>query len=627
MLTGSEPARYAGSHGGGFSRAAVVGAGLMGRGIAVVLAAGGLDVILCDVDPDVLGPAVAEARSAAGAAAGHGQITGVEELHTAVGDADLVVEAVVEILSVKQEVVRQVSAAVPEAVIATNTSVLPVTAVAEQASDPSRVIGAHWWNPPDLMPIVEVVPGLRTARDVTSRVTALLARLGKTPVPVRRDVPGFIGNRLQHALWREAIALVADGICDADTVDLVARNTIGLRLARMGPLENADYVGLDLTADIHDAILPSLSTEGAPSPLLRDLVQRGQLGAKTGQGFLLWGPGERDTAKRELAGHVLAQAPSRAARCCVPRRSLAPPRRPAASPGAVGRRPSPRQQTAERSLSMTFPWPSGPNEAGLEFYDLSHPWGHGVPAWPYFEDVKIERLHGMAKSRVLTQKITTVMHSGTHIDAPGHVVEGAPLLHEIPLSAFFGTGVVMSIPKQKWDVITPDDLDAARPEIRPGDIVIVNTGWHHYYADSAQYYAYSPGFYKEAGEWFAARGVKAVGTDTQALDHPLATAIGPHGPAEAQGGLLPWAVAEYEAETGRKACDDFAEWEPCHRAILSQGIYGFENVGGDLDKVTGIRVTFAAFPWRWVGGDGCIVRLVAITDPGGSYRLEPGRGA
>ena len=266
----------------------------------------------------------------------------------------------------------------------------------------------------------------------------------------------------------------------------------------------------------------------------------------------------------------------------------------------------------------------------MEFYDLSHPWGHGVPAWPYFEDVKIERLHNMARSRVLTQKITTVMHSGTHIDAPAHVVEGTPFLHEIPLSAFFGTGVVVSIPKKKWEVVTAEDLEKASnvgPQIRPGDIVIVNTGWHHTYADSAEYYAYSPGFYKDAGEWFAAKGVKAVGTDTQALDHPLATSIGPHGPAEHTGGLLPWAVREYEEATGHKVLEDFPEWEPCHRAILSKGIYGFENVGGDLDKVTGKRVTFAAFPWRWVGGDGCIVRLVAIVDPAGSYRIETGQAA
>jgi len=276
---------------------------------------------------------------------------------------------------------------------------------------------------------------------------------------------------------------------------------------------------------------------------------------------------------------------------------------------------------------MTFTWPLGDAESQLEFTELSHPWGHGVPAWPYFEDVKIERLHGMAKSRVLTQKITTVMHSGTHIDAPGHVVEGAPLLDEIPLSAFFGTGVVLDIPKKKWEVVTPADLDAAsaKTPVRAGDFVIVNTGWHHTYADSAEYYAYSPGFYKEAGEWFVSKGVKAVGTDTQALDHPLATAIGPHGPNEFNGGLLPWACKEYEEETGRKVLDDFPEWEPCHRAILSKGIYGFENIGGDIDKVTGMRVTFAAFPWRWVGGDGCIVRLVAITDPKGNYRLETGR--
>ena len=275
--------------------------------------------------------------------------------------------------------------------------------------------------------------------------------------------------------------------------------------------------------------------------------------------------------------------------------------------------------------AVTTPtWPVGPKEAGLEFVELSHPWGLGQPCWPYFEDVKIERLHSMSKSRVLTQRITTVMHSGTHLDVPAHVVEGTPYLHEIPLNQFFGTGVVVSIPKGKWGVVTPDDLEKATPKIEKGDIVMVNTGWHHHYGDNAQYYAYSPGFYKEAGEWFAAKGVKAVGTDTQALDHPLATAIGPHGPG-APNGLCPWACEEYKQEKGRTVLQDFPEWEPCHRALLSNGIVGFENVGGDIDKVTGKRVTFAMFPWRWVGGDGCIVRIVAITDPKGTYRIETGK--
>ena len=268
-----------------------------------------------------------------------------------------------------------------------------------------------------------------------------------------------------------------------------------------------------------------------------------------------------------------------------------------------------------------FTWPK--DNTGLEFYDLSIPWGHGVANWPYFEDVKIERLHYMAKSRVLTQRITTVMHSTTHVDVPAHVIENTPFLDEVPLARFFGTGVVVSIPKGKWEVVTAKDLENARPQIREGDIVIVNTGWHHTYGDNSAYYAYSPGFYDEAGEWFARRGVKAVGTDTQALDHPLATAIGPHGPG-APDGLLPWACEEFRQETGRTVLQDFPLWEPCHRHLLANGILGFENVGGDIDKVTGHRVTFAAFPWRWMKGDGCIIRLVAMLDPSGTFRIEKG---
>ena len=263
------------------------------------------------------------------------------------------------------------------------------------------------------------------------------------------------------------------------------------------------------------------------------------------------------------------------------------------------------------------------NNMGLEFYDLTHPWGLGQPCWPYFADVEIVRLHNMSKSGVLTQKITTVMHSGTHIDAPGHVVPGTAFMDEVPLPNFFGTGVVVSIPKKKWEVITAEDLENARPKIRRGDIVIVNTGWHKYYGDNQHYYGYSPGFYKEAGEWFVDKKVKMVGSDTQALDHPLGTAIAPHGPGKPDG-LLPHVCEEYLETTGRTVLEDFPDWEPCHKAILSNGILGFENVGGDIDKVTGKRVTFAAFPWRWKKGDGCIVRLVAMLDPSGRYRIETG---
>ena len=249
----------------------------------------------------------------------------------------------------------------------------------------------------------------------------------------------------------------------------------------------------------------------------------------------------------------------------------------------------------------------------VELVDLSHKFGHNCPLWPYFEDVKIERMHNHAKSEELSQKVTTVMHCTTHADSPAHVLEGMPYTDEIPLDKYYGTGVVVDIPKKKWEVITPEDLEKARPKIEPDDIVIIHTGWHHYWSDSRQYFAYSPGLYKEGAEWLVAKGVKCVGVDQQALDHPLATAIGPHGPG---GPLIPEVNKEYEQLTGRKVIEDFPLWAPSHKPLLKNGVMGYENVGGDLDKVVGMRVTLAGFPIRWEKGDGSIVRLVAIVDKG-----------
>lgn len=246
----------------------------------------------------------------------------------------------------------------------------------------------------------------------------------------------------------------------------------------------------------------------------------------------------------------------------------------------------------------------------LKLVDLSHPFGDKCPLWPYFEDVKIERVHYMAKSGVLSQKVTTVMHCTTHADSPAHVVEGTEYTHEIPLEKYFGTGVVVDIPKKRWELITPKDLENATPKIEKDDIVIIHTGWHRYWGDSQQYFLYSPGLGREAGEWLVEKGVKAVGVDQQALDHPLHTAIGPHGP----GPLRPDVCAEYESETGREVIKDFPEWEPCHNLLMKNGIMGWENVGGDIEMVVGKRVIISGFPIRWYKGDGSIVRLVAMID-------------
>ena len=234
------------------------------------------------------------------------------------------------------------------------------------------------------------------------------------------------------------------------------------------------------------------------------------------------------------------------------------------------------------------------NSMGLEFYNLSHRFGYQSPNWPYFEDVKIERIHYMAKSGVLSQRITTSMHNTTHIDAPAHVIQGTPFIDEVPLPHFFGSGIVVSIPKKKWEQITYDDLEKAAGKIvRPRDVVIVNTGWHKHYEDSEDYFCRAPGFVPSAGEWFVEKKVKVVGHDTQANDHPLATAIGP----QRNGPLHPHLAEEYKKWSGgRDWKDDFPEWEPVHRILFKNGILGIENVGGDIDKVTGRRCTFAFFP-------------------------------
>ena len=295
---------------GGFRQVAVVGTGLMGRRIAGVLARGGAHVPIYDVNTESLAAAVATATAMALDSARPGTVRAGSSLVDAVGEADYITEAVIEDLGVKADLIAEISTLNGSAVIATNTSVLPVSAIAVRALSPQRVVGTHWWNPPDLIPIVEVVRGDLTATDTMNRTVALLEHLGKLAVRVERDTPGFVGNRLQHALWREAVALIADGVCDAQTVDLVCRNTIGLRLAKMGPIETADYVGLDLTRAIHDAVLPSLNTDTRANDLLVQLVEQGDLGAKSGQGFLTWPAGRREQASLELAAHISTQVNS-----------------------------------------------------------------------------------------------------------------------------------------------------------------------------------------------------------------------------------------------------------------------------------------------------------------------------
>src|SRR5712675_1591162 len=244
----------------GTARIAVVGAGLMGHGIAQVFALAGYDV-----------------------------------------------EAVLEDLALKQKLFVEIEQHVrPDTILASNTSVIPITRIMEGLADRSRALGTHWWNPPYLVPLVEVIGTQWTSPAVIDWTMALHKAAGKMPVHVKKDVPGFVGNRLQHALWREAIALVERGICDAETVDTVVKASFGRRLAVLGPLENADLVGTDLTLAIHETVLRDLDRTAGPLPYLRQLVADGKLGMKSGEGFQRWTPEQQAALRARVLGYLKA---------------------------------------------------------------------------------------------------------------------------------------------------------------------------------------------------------------------------------------------------------------------------------------------------------------------------------
>ena len=174
----------------------------------------------------------------------------------------------------------------------------------EGLSARDRALGTHWWNPPHMIPLVEVVKTEWTDPEAARATYDLLERAGKKPVMVEKDVPGFIGNRLQHALWREAISLVENGICTAEAVDDVVKASFGRRLAVLGPLENADLVGVGLTQDIHNQVLYDLENTPGPSPLLQDLIDQGRTGMAAGSGFRDWRPGDIENVKETVATHL-----------------------------------------------------------------------------------------------------------------------------------------------------------------------------------------------------------------------------------------------------------------------------------------------------------------------------------
>lgn len=295
----------------------ICGAGMMGRGIAHVLTENSdLSITVYDVqevdfnkmlrqtfdqltEKNVISVEEADRRSQA--------VDFITDLDSEqVKNADLVIECVFEKLEVKQEIfARLEERCAVDTIFCTNTSVISPTQIAADLTHKERLIGTHFWNPAYLIPLVEVVIADGSDPEVADQVMKFLQMIGKKPVLCKKDVPGFIANRMQHALWREAIYIVEQGIADARTVDEAVKNSFGLRLPQLGPMENADMVGIDLTYHIHSYIFSYLCNDTEPSLLLKNAVENNELGFKTGNGFQTWSDDEKAASVKSLNEYLI----------------------------------------------------------------------------------------------------------------------------------------------------------------------------------------------------------------------------------------------------------------------------------------------------------------------------------
>lgn len=299
------------------SRILICGAGMMGKSIAFVFASNpDYQIALYDLYPtDVEAGIRTNTKQLldkgvidqAELAARLSRISFTHDMDSnLVSSADMVIEAVFEDMALKQETFAKLEARCrPDCIFCTNSSVMSPSEISAKLQYRTRFVGTHFWNPGHLIPLVEVIKSDASSEETAQTVMEVLASVGKKPVLCKKDVPGFIANRMQHALWREAISIVEHGIADAATVDEAVKYSFGLRLPQLAPMENADMVGLDLTYYIHDYILRDLEASPEPSPLLARLRDEGKLGFKSGEGFRTWTPEERLKSAADLNDYLI----------------------------------------------------------------------------------------------------------------------------------------------------------------------------------------------------------------------------------------------------------------------------------------------------------------------------------
>lgn len=311
---------------GQIGRVTVIGAGTMGNGIALWLAKAGLRVRLRDIRQDCLDRAreaqegTLQAMAAGGAvpeaevAAILARIAPTTDLGEAVRDADFVLEAVPEELELKRATLREIEAKAPAAIpLASNTSGISIGRIAEGVKEPGRVVGMHWWNPPHVVRVIEIIRGNQTAEPTFQATRDLVVRIGKKPVVCQRDVPGFLGNRILYALLREAMYCYEQGIGTAEDIDTMVREAFALKLAFMGPLALLDLAGIDIYHNVARYLNASLCDAKEASPTAADMVKTGTLGLKTGRGFYDYRgvsvPGLVRERGRQMAGLLKLMGP------------------------------------------------------------------------------------------------------------------------------------------------------------------------------------------------------------------------------------------------------------------------------------------------------------------------------
>lgn len=299
--------------------AIVGGSGMMGVNIAMIFAKGGRDV--CIKTRKIAGNTAIEDMSGQldffikeGLIASSekdsilDRISITADVEEAYSDADFIFESVPEKMEIKHATFKEMELyARPDCLFASGTSVKSITEIAEAVEHKERVIGMHFWNPAYLIPLVEVIRTEQSSDDAIQSAMDLLSECGKSPAECKKDVAGFLANRLQHALWREAFYMLDNGIADANTIDQCIKDSFGFRLPQLAPFENADMATTELSLDIHSYMFQHLYSGIEPSETLKQLVEDGKLGMKSGEGFQQWTPEQVKERKEGLMKYLIDQ--------------------------------------------------------------------------------------------------------------------------------------------------------------------------------------------------------------------------------------------------------------------------------------------------------------------------------